>query len=244
MRADLLDAHACVTWAITQMGYLRGRLIAWDKIPPYRIVAEPHADVGKKLLRLRDIVEPPPIINAEVGAIINSLRSSLDLLVNQLAGRTGYRGKMDAHFPICCDRDDFLVGKHAGRKAIKRLSKADQAIIEDLEPWRGGKNPLLIALHDLDITRKHRRLIAVTSNPVYAMVTQAGAGRRIAFQALTAIFENDAELAIVDVEADHGNIELAFEVTINEAGPLAGKHVIEALDQLARFTTSIINLFA
>src|ERR1700720_4632543 len=100
MRDDLLDAQACVDWAITQKNILRGHLIAWDQIPPYRIVAEPHAEPGKKVLRLRAVVPVPPLINAQVGAMINSIRSSLDLLTSRLAERAGYTGKEDSHFPI------------------------------------------------------------------------------------------------------------------------------------------------
>src|SRR5580704_15128308 len=136
MRDDLLDVYACIKWAVAQIDVLKGRLIVWDQIPPYRIVAEPDSEPGKKRLRLRDVIAPDPIINAEAGAIINSLRSSLDLLVNRLAARNGYTGEEDGQFPISRCRDAFFVGKHAGRKEIKRLSQDERSIIEDLEPWR------------------------------------------------------------------------------------------------------------
>jgi hypothetical protein len=243
MRDDLLDVYACIKWAVAQIDVLKGRLIVWDQIPPYRIVAEPDSEPGKKRLRLRDVIAPDPIINAEAGAIINSLRSSLDLLVNRLAARNGYTGEEDGQFPISRCRDAFFVGKHAGRKEIKRLSQDDRSIIEDLEPWRGSNNPLLIALHDLDITRKHKRLIVVNMTSMFAMVRHFGAGRKTSFLPLACAFENDAELGIVDVEADHENVDIAFQPSLNEAGPLSGEHLIGALQKLAHLTTAIIERF-
>jgi hypothetical protein len=46
--------------------------------------------MGKKLIRLRDVKFPPPIINLEVGLIAHALRSGLDVLVNALAERNGH----------------------------------------------------------------------------------------------------------------------------------------------------------
>jgi hypothetical protein len=245
MRDDLLDVYACIKWAVAQIDVLKERLIAWDQIPPYRVVAEPDSEPGKKRLRLRDVIAPDPIINAEAGAIINSLRSSLDLMINRLAARNGYAGEEDSQFPISRCREAFFVGKHAGRKEIKRLSAADRAIIEDLEPWRGGKNPFLIALHDLDITRKHKRLIVVNMASIFAMVRHHfDTGKRLpSILPLSCAFEDDAELGVVDIEADHENIEIAFQPSLNETGPLSGEHLVGALQKLANFTAAIIQLF-
>jgi hypothetical protein len=246
MRDDLLDAQACADWAITQINILRRHLIAWDETPPYRIVTEAHSEPGKKVLRLRDVMPIHPLINAQVGAMINSIRSSLDLLVNRLAKRAGYAGKEDAYFPICRSRDEFFIGKHAGRKAIKRLSTDDRRVIEELEPWNGGKNPLIYALHDLDVTRKHRRLIAVSPRPQFAKVTYPGRaqGWLVNFEPTDrAMFENDAELGIVDIEADDDQIELVFDVRLDEAGPLADLDIMLAIQRLANTARTIIALF-
>jgi hypothetical protein len=243
MRDDLLDPYACIKWAVAQINPLKSRLIAWAEIPPYRIVAESHSEPGKKLLRLRDVIPPDPIINAEAGAIINSIRSSLDLLVNRLAARNGYSGNEDSYFPICRSRDQFFVGKHAGRKAIKKLSSADQIVIEELEPWDGGKNPLLFALHNLDITRKHKRLIVFTPTPFLAMIPHGGPGRRISFATLTGVLESGAELGVVDIEADHDQVDIAYQPALDEAGPLSGEHLVAALQKLANMAATIVQLF-
>lgn len=244
MRADLLDAQACVDWTISQVDVLKRQLMAWDEQPPYRIVSEPHTQVGKKVLRLRDVKPPSPIINAQVGAMINSLRASLDLLVNRLAERTGHAGKEDSHFPICPSRDAFFIGKHAGHKHIRRLSDVDRKIIEELEPWRGGKIPLLYALHELDITRKHRRLINVEMRPVYAKATGLPPDEPVTFHAISGVkFEENAILGVDDAEPDYSKIEIVFDIRLNEAGPLANAHVTIAIESMAHLVTGIIGKF-
>ncbi len=166
--------------------------------------------------------------------MINSIRSSLDLLVNRLAERARYSGKEDAHFPICRDRDAFFKGKRAGRKAIKRLSTDDHRIIEELEPWAGGQDPLLYVLHDLDVTRKHRLLVVVTPRIQSAQFTTTGERRSVSLKPVDAIaFQNDAELGIFGIEADNDQIELGFDVRLDEAGPLAGEDITPAIQRLA-----------
>lgn len=243
MRDDLSDARAAVNWSVAQMDVLKSRLVAWRQNPPYRLVSDHDAETGEKLLRLRDVQLPPAIINAEVGFIVHAIRSALDVLINTLAERNGHIAPKDARFPICRDIFDFRAGKHAGRKAIKRLSPADQTTIEDLEPWYGGKNPMLIALHDLDIMRKHRRLIAVTMEPYNLFVQGAQRGRPMRFLPISAAFQNDAVVARLTPEFYDSYVELAFDITFNEAGIIANRPVLAALNDFADLASSIIGLF-
>ena len=111
---------------------------------------------GKKAYYLR--ANPvPAIINAETGSIINSIRTSLDLLASALAARNGNAGSRQVYFPVCGTQAQFLKD---GKGKIKLLSPADQAVIETLQPYNVGDG-LLSALHELDILRKHRQLVAV-----------------------------------------------------------------------------------
>lgn len=73
----------------------------------------------------------PAIINAETGSIINSIRTSLDILASVLAARNGYPGSRQAYFPICKSLSDFQNAKSGGTAKIKRLSATDQATIAE-----------------------------------------------------------------------------------------------------------------
>src|SRR5438128_703771 len=113
MRDDLLDAQAGVDWAVEQLDCLKARLISWHEQPPYHFDEEPHPETGEKLIRFSEVKPPPPIVNAEVGVILNSIRSSLDVLVNTLASRAGHPASKQAYFPVCSSAVKFRLGKHA-----------------------------------------------------------------------------------------------------------------------------------
>jgi hypothetical protein len=242
VRDDLLDAQAAVDWAIAQMDSLQRRLIAWREQPPYRCIAETHPETGKKTVRIRDLKFPSPLINAEVGAIVNSLRSSLDILITSVAARSHAIAPEKAYFPIATSYDDWMRGKHKRRKVIEALPLPDRELIESLQPWRGG-NDLLFALHNLDNIRKHRRLIGVTVKPSLGMISVEGLGQHLHFEWIQGRFEEDAVVAIAGADANHSKIELLLEVTISETGAVKGQPVVAALNDFASLAKAIISLF-
>jgi hypothetical protein len=87
----------------------------------------------------------PLLINAEAGAIINSIRSSLDILAVTLAKRHGATNVKDVSFPVSASASMFA---HSGAKNIKRLSAKDRSTIEGFAPYKGG-NDALYALHQI-----------------------------------------------------------------------------------------------
>src|SRR5262245_54788154 len=123
MRDDLLDAQAAVDWAIAQLDILSERIARWIDGRPYTVTGDKDPQSGEDVWDIREADPIPRLINAEAGAIINSIRSSLDLLANKLAERNGHIGKKDVYFPICLVPAEF---QSRGRKKIKRLSATDQ----------------------------------------------------------------------------------------------------------------------
>src|SRR5258708_5992480 len=174
MADDLVDAQAAVEWAIAQFPTLMGRFEAWGRSPRYRFVSELHPEIGKKFIKLADVARIDPIINAEIGAIINSMRSSLDILMTSVVLRHSKTiNPKSIYFPVVKDRAQFLRMKgYKGEEAIKALPQRERSIIENLEPWEAGGNPLLVALHNLDIVRKHQRLIDIRVDPWMIGISQ------------------------------------------------------------------------
>jgi len=242
MRDDLLDAIAGVEWADAQLPILELRIEAWRNIPPYEIVEELYPQNGEKAYKLTNTTRPPAIINAEAGLVINSLRSSLDLLANALAERNGSRDSKDTQFPVCRDQIGFRHGKHAGRKEIRRLSVADQNVIERLEPWAGG-HPYLYRLHALDNIRKHRRLIGVEVMPIRATVSPIDAKRGFRFTGVWKGFENDAIVGWAPIDAPKADIQISPVVLLREGGPVATLTLLEALNKMCGAVRDIIALF-
>ena len=85
MKADLEDALVPVKWAQAHMPVLQERFLAWQRTYPYKIVAEPDPNRGDRELLVAYLEKPlDPLIVGDVGAIINSVRTGLDLM---MAGR-------------------------------------------------------------------------------------------------------------------------------------------------------------
>src|SRR4051812_35825030 len=96
MRDDLLGTQEAINWAVAQIKVLNTRINRWTQSRPYVTVAEPDGDTGNEIIKARLRGEPlPPVINAEAGAIINMIRSSLDLLAVALAERNGHKAPTD-----------------------------------------------------------------------------------------------------------------------------------------------------
>jgi len=242
MQSDLLDAQAAIDWAVAQLPALQGRVESWGKGPRYRLVMEPHPEIGKKLIKLADVKALDPIVNAEVGAIINSIRSSLDILITSVALRHGYTNTKHTYFPIAASRDDFINGDYKGHKAIQALPKKERTIIENLEPWRGG-NQNLVALHDLDITRKHQRLIDVRISPWAIAATPAEFKAGLEFVPVWPGLKNEALIGSIGINAPDCDPHLSLRVEFNETGPIANKPLLAALCDFASLANAIIRRF-
>ncbi|MBM3545969.1 MAG: hypothetical protein FJX54_03370 [Alphaproteobacteria bacterium] len=159
MRDDLLDAQASVDWAVAQIPVLERRIADWMGSRPYELVMEDDPKTGEKLMvaYLRATLDPLAVV--EAGAIINAIRSSLDLVAASLARRNGKPPSKNTHFPIFRSIHDF-ADPLEGIESKEWLSKSEIAKIKALRPYHGG-DPCLWLPHQLDILRKHKRLIAV-----------------------------------------------------------------------------------
>lgn len=237
MRDDLLDAQASLDWAVAQFEILKPRIEAWQETAKESIVRNTKFERGQKIIHLASIEPPPALINAEVGAIINSIRSSLDILIAAVARRHGVPDK-NSYFPIANSRDQFLTGGYKGAKVIKALPIAAQTTIERLEPWKGG-NPCLIALHELDILRKHKRLISMVPAAWDTEITAAGGDGIL----LIVLGEQDQPVMIPLGVPPHGKVNFTPHIAISESDFTAESPVLASLSDFASATTDIIKLF-
>jgi hypothetical protein len=239
MRDDLLDAKACIAWAISDLPILKERYEAWARDKPYAVVRDFDSEPGKQLIRLRDVKPIPLTLNAEVGAILHSIRSSLDLLAVALAERNGAVEPKDVYFPIFDSAAAFADG---AVKKIKRLSDTDRSAIENLKPYKGG-NDLLFALHDLDRTRKHRRLLVAEPMPRMASISRASIEHGFVLAPNWPGFKEDAIIAITGADVPDSNVDFAIEIKLTEAAPIPRKALSHALIDFANLAYAIINLF-
>ena len=87
MRDDLLHAQASVDWAVTQLPTLRGRTNAWFKDNIHLAIKDTPANSTNNVIVALEKEPLPLAFQVEVGAYINAIRSSLDILACTLANR-------------------------------------------------------------------------------------------------------------------------------------------------------------
>lgn len=242
MRDDLLDAEAAIDWAVSDLPIFQQRINAWLGDKPYTLFRDFDSDATKQIIRLRNVKPIPRPLNAEAGIIIHSIRSSLDILTVALAERNGVVAPKDVYFPVWNDVAAFNDPRNPTIKKIKRLSVADQLAIKNLKPYAGGDD-LLFALHKLDLTRKHKRLL--TAHPVPKMIAVSPSSLKQGLQFVPAWngFKEDAILAITGRDATDSNIDMTFDVRIADSGPITNKGVVAALLDFANLAYKIIRVF-
>jgi len=241
MRDDLLEAKAAVEWGISQLPVLQRRIDAWHEKSIEVVTVDLNPQTGKKAKVAREKEPIPLIVNAEVGAIIGSLRSSLDLLAAALAKRNGATPNRHMHFPIFYSVHDFcdpLNGLHSK----KWLSEAEIRIIKKLKPYEGG-NVNLWALHQLDILRKHERLIAVSVRP---KIVSARWKTVLPPRVERPFLRLSHETVLIEFPADtvEPDVEATLDVIFDELGlGVAGRPVITILRHFATVADKIIGMF-
>lgn len=241
MRPDLDDAYGAIDWTNTQLPLIEQEIESWTGMPPYEFVPEDDLAMGKKLIRLRVLRRLPPTINAAVGAVVNSLRTSLDLLAASLAIRNGKKPTADTHFPIYASVVDYW-DPLAEAKRKKFLSGSEIKIIEALKPYRGG-NDFIYALHQLDILRKHERLLRVSVLPTQlsADVATVEQGFELAFP--WPGFEEDAIIGRTHINATSHNLQMALSVLFDETSVFPTQPIVPLLRQLRGTADSVIQRF-
>ena len=170
-----------------------------------------------------------------------------------LAVRNG-RSLGSTYFPIWKSEAEFLAppGKKPDGKPsnpvlekIERISQSNQDIIKALRPYPGANgNPLLCALHDLDITRKHRRLLDTFVFPRgIGFVGFPGGAIQLSPPVKWCGFNEESVLAWTDAAIPDGDITIGLNIAFDETGPMHGKNFTAAIRDFARMAKNILVLF-
>ena len=240
MRADLLDAQAAVDWAVAQLPELQERIIRWRQNRPYTVLIDIETEPGQKLYRLADIKPIDPIISAEAGAIIHSVRSSLDVLACTLAARNGHPDSRSTYFPIWKTKADFDDPGSRVLEKIKRLGDVERGIIKGLKPYPGGNN-LLCTFHEMDLTRKHRRLLGLAMHP-RGVFLQGITNQTVTLREWNGADEKSVILSTPASTPD-GQITANFQVALREAGVGGDNDCTHTIREFAIAATNIIKRF-
>ena len=244
MRDDLLDAQASVDWAVSQFPSHQERVVTWLRDNIEVAFEETPSPATHDVIVLVEKALFPRSFNVEFGAYINAIRSGLDILATTLADRHDACKPDDAYFPVARSEAAFISGKYKGAKLINGLPGRERAIIESLKPYKGGNEPLW-TLHQLDIQRKHRRLINVDIVPrSFSMQGPMTIGDDFTPVASGPFRVNEKTvIGLLRKGAPRGKIKMSPRVAVNVVDTEAAKEVIGSLNQFASLTASIIKLF-
>jgi hypothetical protein len=244
VRDDLFHAQASVDWAASHFLDMNRRFEAWLSVNVHIAVEEqPPAATHDPIVAIEREVFPLAF-NVEVGAYINAIRSSLDILATSLAYRHGLPNPDKMYFPVVKSEAAFNCGNYNGSTFVRNLPLTERGIIEGLKPYQKG-NEHLWALHQLDIMRKHRRLIDVEVRPLrFSMMGWGPLSEDFTPIATGSMRVGEkAVLGLIRKGAPKYNFEYKPLVAFNETGLVARKPVLATLIRFADLASGIIRQF-
>jgi hypothetical protein len=245
MRPDLLEAQASVDWPLSQLPDLSKRLDEWLKRGVTIEVKELPSPADTNLIVAVENEFLPLHFHAEVGAYINSIRSSLDVLAMTLVTRHNIPiPEHRVYFPITKTKEEFEKKGSVAQELLDGLPALEQRLLRELKPYQGG-NDMLWTLHHLDIVRKHRRLLNARLKPIHMWM--AGTLAEGDFTALggegSIQVGDETVLGMIRKGVPTPAIHTRFYVAIDEPGIVASKPVEAVLVQMASAASLVIKLF-
>jgi hypothetical protein len=148
----------------------------------------------------------------------------------------------DVYFPVAGDAAKFASGIYKGRPFVRALPDTERRKIEALKPYKGGDD-VLFTLHDLDVMRKHRKLIDVRREPTGVTMSAVVYIHGIEFVPIWPGFKNDAVIATVRKSARDSDIQIAVDVFFDEGLTTLDNPVLEVLSGFLSRADCIIQLF-
>lgn len=249
MRDDLLHAEASVDWAETNIPLFKKRLDTWLSKNMHLAVREQPPDIPNNVVVIAEKEPFPLSFHVEAGIYINAIRSSLDMLASALAERHCKPLVDDAYYPVAASEDVLLSGKgFKGDKFIQALPVKERRIIELQRPHRGSDgNRILCILHDLDIVRKHARLLSVEISPRSFVVSGWGEMKKIFTPISRGWLRTGPDETTIGLLAKDApqqpKIKFTPQVSFSETAYLPHADVVIALYDFAKMAKTIIREF-
>jgi hypothetical protein len=210
---------------------------------PYQVVQTPHVDTGQPGYYLYERLGfPDRRLALFVGDALHNLRSALDHLVCACAIAAG-ESPEHTQFPI------LLKETGLEQKLAKDLAKAGPtaiAIVRALAPTPSG-NPMLAALHQLDIVDKHRLILPVACT--MDVEVQVGGFEDMPVVTARGVTE-PPERTSCFIPAPAGyesgvahDFSFTGDIIFPADTPLAGRPCVEALYELSGIVADIVMAF-
>lgn len=175
MEPDFTSACAKLEWANNKLIELDAIIRAYSAKNPFQTTVHlDDAEPGIRWYVLDQIQEVPAAIGVEIGAIIASIRDSLDHLIVALSIGNGGKEMRQYAFAIAEDEAKFRA---ASKRMLAALTDVQRAKIAILHPYAGGNDDLYL-LHQMNNSSKHRALVPLLRTPRQTNIRGNGFCRR------------------------------------------------------------------
>jgi len=164
----LTSCYARLFWAERHIESFEEEMRVFLDTNPFEIVREVNRDGTQYVYSVRETARPPLRLSLIAGDFLHNLRSCLDHLVWQMAGRPMGTKAQRVEFPIFDDPTDY---SKAVQKKLRGVPARAKAAIERLQPYHASGAPfsfgppLLSALYHLSNFEKHRHIPIVGVQP-------------------------------------------------------------------------------
>ena len=223
---------------------LRETLFQFGAAAPLQFVKTTRAESPWQIELSRPF---PLVVSLQLSDIVHSLRSSLDVLLCEVANFRNV-GLSDMAFPFAIDKAGFdnITSKPPKDSPFKKLGDDIIQIISDIKPYRGG-NDTLRALHDLNNQDKHRLLLPVVAAILAKATTpleKYGIAEKKGVTFLDIMVplkfgEPISELMYAEVPMDTLVIE-GITVTFPEGFVLGGAYIYETMENMIIIVEEIL----
>lgn len=218
-------------------------LAEYSATKPYEILTErdrKRRRIIYKALIKKPIPEDVTLIASDA---IHNCRTALDYLACDLAIRAGASSTSGVYFPFAASGNDFSNDPRIKTK-IRKLSDIDKSRIHSLTPYKGG-NDLLWALHDLDRTDKHVRLMLVGTSPGGMTVSPApGKHMDITIGYFSPHYtEANEEIYLFSINENanfYGKFNPSIDICFAEPDPIKGKPMGTTLQYFLNTVSAIL----
>lgn len=243
VRPDFTGAIAKVEHANRHIAALAEEVGRYFAKRPYQVVQTPHVDTAEPGYYLFERVGfPDRRLALFVGDALHNLRSALDHLVCACAIARGENPER-TQFPILL-KETGLEQKLTGDLA--KAGPSAIAIVRALAPTPAG-NPMLAALHQLDIADKHRLILPVACTMDVEVQVGGFEGMSVATARGETVPPERTSCFIPAPKGYEGGTAHDFSFTGNiifpADTPLAGRPCVETLYELSALVADIVMAF-
>jgi hypothetical protein len=231
-----------IRWAKEHLKNLHDRWRVFET-GTYLISVKQDAETGDDFLELDTSHIIPDDFLLITGDVIHNLMAALDYAMNDVEFAAINTRRRHTKFPVRNTKDE-LIATVNGALNDKDREQVKNFIVNDVEPYKGGKGDLIWALYHLDIEDKHRLLIAETHfTNVMGIRAKDERGQEFEIANWTIA---DSRIACYSC-VGHRNSKITDQgkpvntVVFGQGMPLAGRQIIPTLGMCAIKVTDIID---